>query len=107
MNELWRIVRDPRVSTFLLLAAVCLTGLALVGLGWRGGAATLSVPLQLPFLVSGGLAGVALTGAGLGFLRVHADRVEGAEERQAYADLQRETLLLLALAHRTTQQSKE
>ena len=100
MNELLRILRDPRVSTHLLLGALALVGLVLVAAGWRGAAATLFVVLQLPFVVSGGFAGVALVGLGLGLLRVHADRVEAAEERRAYAALQRETLLLLAGADR-------
>ena len=98
MNELWRVLRDPRVSTSLLLGVLVAVGLALIGVGYRGGAATLFVVLQMPFLVSGGFAGVALVGLGLGLLRVHSDRVEAAEERAAYAALQRETLLLLAAA---------
>ena len=98
MSELLRILRDPRVSTFLLLGVLVAVGMGLIGVGYRGGAATLFVVLQMPFLVSGGFAGVALVGLGLGLLRVHADRVEAAEERTAYAALQRETLLLLAAA---------
>lgn len=98
MNELWRILRDPRVSTFLLLGLLVVLGVVLIGLGYRGAAATLFVVLQTPYAVSGGFAGVALVGLGLGLLRVHADRVEAAAERRSYADLQRTTLRLLAAA---------
>lgn len=96
MSELWQMLRDPRLSTALVLGSAVVVGLLLVAQGWRGVAATLVVPAQVPFLVSGAVAGVALVGAGLGLLRVHLDRVEAAEERRRTAELQRETLRLLA-----------
>jgi hypothetical protein len=96
MTELWRVLRDPRVSTALVLAAVVVAGLLLLSQGWRGTAATLFVPYQMPYLVSGVIAGVACTGAGLALLRVHLDRTEAAQERQETAALQREVLRLLA-----------
>lgn len=96
MTELWRVLRDPRVSTTLVLAAVVIGGLLLLSQGWRGTAATLFVPYQVPYLVSGVIAGVACVGAGLALLRVHLDRTEAAQERQETAALQREVLRLLA-----------
>lgn len=96
MTELWRTLRDPRVSTTLVLAAVVVAGLLLLSQGWRGVAATLFVPYQVPYLVSGVIAGVACAGAGLALLRVHLDRTEAAQERQETAALQREALRLLA-----------
>lgn len=96
--ELWRGLRDPRVSTTIALSAVVVIGFALVAQAYRGIAATLFVPFQVPLLVSGGLAGVALAGAGIALLNVHLDRTEAAQERQQLADLQREALRLLALA---------
>lgn len=100
MTELWRALRDPRLSTTIALAAVVVVGFALVAQAYRGVAATLFVPFQVPLLVSGGIAGVALVGAGIALLNVHLDRTEAAQERQQLADLQREALRLLALAHR-------
>jgi hypothetical protein len=96
VTELWQMLRDPRLSTSLVLGAAVIGGLLLLAQGWRGVAGTLIVPFQLPYLVSGAVAGVALVGAALGLLRVHLDRVEAAEERRRTADLQRETLRLLA-----------
>lgn len=96
MTELWRVLRDPRVSTTLGLAALVVAGLLMVSQGWRGAAATLFVPYQVPYLVSGAVAGVALAGAGLALLRVHLDRTEAAQERRETAALQREVLRMLA-----------
>lgn len=100
MIELWRILRDPRVSTTLVLGAVVVAGLLLVSQGWRGVAASLFVPYQLPYLVSGAVAGVACVGAGLALLRVHLDRTEAAQERRETAALQREVLRLLSVVVR-------
>lgn len=96
MNEVWRVLRDPRVSTTLILSAIVVVGFLLLSQGWRGVAATLFVPYQLPYLVSGAVVGVACIGAGLALLRVHLDRTEAAQERQETAALQREVLRLLA-----------
>jgi len=98
VDEIWRVLRDPRVSTTLVLAAVAASGFALIALGWRGTAATLYVALQLPWVVSGALAGIALLGLGLGALMTHLERTEAAAERAALADLQREALRLLSRA---------
>lgn len=95
MTELWRILRDPRVSTTLVLVAVTVGGLLLLTQGWRGVAGTLFVPYQVPYLVSGGVVGLALVGSGLALLRVHLDRTEAAQERQETAALQREVLRML------------
>jgi hypothetical protein len=56
------------------------------------------VPFQVPFVVSGAVAGLAFVGAALALLRVHLDRAEAAEERRAVAALQRDVLRLLAHA---------
>lgn len=98
MNEIWNALRDPRVSVTLVLAAAVLGGLALIGLGYRGAAALLLVPLQLPYLVSGGVVGLAAVGAGLALLVVHLDRTEAAQERREVARLQRDVLRLLKVA---------
>lgn len=98
MSEIWKVLRDPRVSTTLVLAATVVVGFGLIAQGYRGAAALLFVPFQIPFLVSGAMVGVALVGAGLALLDVHLDRTEAAEERRAVAALQRDVLRLLAVA---------
>ena len=98
MSELWRVLRDPRVTTTLVLAAVVLTGFGLIGAGYRAAAALLSVPFQVPYLVSGGVVGIAMVGLGLALLSVHLDRTEAAVERREVAALQRDVLRMLAVA---------
>ena len=98
MSEIWAMLRDPRVSTTLVLSVVVTGGFALLGQGYRGAAALLFVPFQVPFVVSGAVAGLALVGAGLALLSVHLDRSEAAQERRDVAALQRDALRLLALA---------
>lgn len=98
MDDIWRVLRDPRVSTTLAFCGLTGAGFALVMLGWRGVAATLFVSLQLPWLVSGAFTGMAVVGAGLALLVTHLNRAEAAAERAQLADLQREALRLLGLA---------
>jgi hypothetical protein len=98
VDEIWRVLRDPRVSTTLAFCGLAGAGLMLFALSWRGVAGTLYVVLQLPWLVSGAFAGVALLGLALGLLMVHLDRTEAAAERAALAGLQRDALRLLSAA---------
>jgi hypothetical protein len=98
VDDIWRALRDPRVSTTLVFASVVLAGFLLLALGWRGVAATLFVVLQLPWAVSGSFAGMAVIGAGLALLNAHLSRSEAAAERAALAELQREALRALSAA---------
>ena len=74
-------LRDPGLRAVAVLVAVAVGGLAGLGLAWRGAAANLDVWVQVPFLVSGALGGVALTGTSLALLAIHLDRRAAAEER--------------------------
>jgi hypothetical protein len=98
MNEIWKVLRDPRVSTTLILAGMVAVGFGLIAQGYRGAAALLFVPYQMPFAVSGAVVGVGLVGAGLALLTVHLERSEAAQERCEVAALQRDVLRLLAVA---------
>ena len=98
MDEIWRVLRDPRVSTTLVLAALAVGGFVGIALAWRGAAATLFVVLQLPWVLSGAIAGVALLGAALALLMTHLERSEAAAERASLAALQRDALRLLSAA---------
>ncbi len=51
-------------TTTYLTTALILAGFLLIVLGWNGAASTRFVDAQLPYIVSGGLAGVALVVAG-------------------------------------------
>ncbi|MDP9100631.1 MAG: hypothetical protein M3N21_00550 [Actinomycetota bacterium] len=97
MSELWRVLREPRVSIALTLALLGGGGVLLLSVGWRGAAASLFVPYQLPYLVSGGFLGLAVLGAALALITIHVDRTEAALEREQFSSLQREALSLLAL----------
>jgi len=76
-----RPLADRGNQASLVLLAIAAAGLVSLGLAWRGGAATLGVYTQMPFVVSGGIGGVALTGAFLGLLAVHRERRAAAIER--------------------------
>jgi Cu/Ag efflux pump CusA len=92
MNELWATLRNPRVSTTVALVGVLAAGFLLLWLGYRSSAALALVPSQLPFVVSGGVLGLAVVGTALALLSVHVDRVEAAVERRVLAELQRRAL---------------
>jgi hypothetical protein len=69
--------RSPHSAT-LIGAALVVAGFVVVALGWRGGAATLFVPTQVAYGVSGGMVGLGLIGAGLAVLAVQVTRLETA-----------------------------
>ena len=73
--------RDPFVASVVVLGALALAGLIGVGVGWKGAAATLVVALQLPYITSGAIGGLALLGFALGLLLVQARRREEAKRR--------------------------
>lgn len=87
--------RDPAAPSLALFAGVAVTGFVVIALGWRVAARTLLVGLQVPALVSGGLAGVALVLLGLGFVTVQADRRLAAAERADTEDLLDEAAALV------------
>ena len=98
MNELWatlwRVVRDPRISTSLVLGTFVVGGLALIVTAYWATAGRGLVVFQLPFLLSGAVAGVAVVGIGLALLSVHFDRVESIEERRELAEVQAQIMRL-------------
>ena len=98
MDEIWRVLRDPRVSTTLVLAGLALVGFGLFAAAWRGAANTLFVVLQMPWLVSGGFVGIAVIGLALATLTTHLERADAAAERAALIELQRDALRLLTKA---------
>lgn len=79
-------------------AVMVLSGFGLLLLGWRGLAALLLVPLQVPYGVSGGLGGLALIGFGALLLNLQVGRHLAARERARSGAAVRQAVHLLVLA---------
>lgn len=61
----------------------CVAGFTTIGFGWNGAAKTAFVDVQFPYLISGGLAGVALVLLGVGLLvlaQLRSERLTLVEE---------------------------
>lgn len=87
---------DPGVRAALVLLAVAAVGFAVLGLAWRGAAATPYVPLQVPWLVSGGFVGLALIGTSLAAWSIHLARIQDARFRARVEDAVRDVTALSA-----------
>jgi hypothetical protein len=75
----------------------CLAGIVLIFLGWNGAASYDRVESQMPYLISGGLAGVALVILGAGLIVVQSQRAGRASVEAELAEL-REAVERLARA---------
>jgi hypothetical protein len=95
VDELWRLLRDPKVSTLAVLILTVIAGFAVILLGYQGVAADVLPPAETPYLVSGSLLGITVVGTALRLLAIHVDRVEAATELDQLASLQREVLAML------------
>ncbi len=89
-------LRDPVTPSLLVLAGLVVAGFVAIGLGWRVAAGTLFVALQVPAVVSGGMAGLALIAFGCALLSVQLGRRWAADERQERQAAVDEAALLLA-----------
>ncbi len=69
----------------------CVAGFVLIFLGWNGAASNDTVSAQVPYVVSGGIAGLALVVVGAGLMVAHSLRTDRVELRGAIEDL-RETI---------------
>ena len=84
--------RLARVASQLggkLGVAVCAVGFVLIFLGWNGAASFNFLPQQFPYLISGGIAGLALVAVGAALLVIEAARAERAELQSSIEDLRR------------------
>jgi hypothetical protein len=77
-----RITQDPFGRSVVVSVALIAAGFLAIFLGYRGAARSLIVAEQLPFLLSGGVGGIALIVAGAGVLAVQSSRYWNARERQ-------------------------
>lgn len=82
-------LRDPGVQQFLVLGLLVVAGFVMLGLAWRGAARTVYVPLQMPWVVSGGMAGLGLLGLAYGAISIHLGRRQDAVHRAQVEDLVR------------------
>ena len=82
-----RLTQDPAFASLALFGGVVLAGFVAIGFGWRVAARTLFVPAQVPALISGGLAGVALVLIGAALVSVQVERRSNALERAQTEDL--------------------
>ena len=86
---------DNRLSRFVaqlggkLGVAVCVVGFVLIFLGWNGAASFDDLRKQFPYLISGGLAGLALVVVGAALLLVETMRAERSELQASIDDLRR------------------
>lgn len=69
--------------------AVVLAGAVVVFLGWNGAASYDRVPAQFPYLISGGVAGLALVVVGAALLVIDASRRDRAALQASVEDLRR------------------
>jgi hypothetical protein len=67
--------------------AYCIGGFFLIFLGWNGAASYDREPAQIPYLISGGLGGLALVVLGSALIVVHSLRADRVELQGAIEDL--------------------
>jgi hypothetical protein len=68
----------------IVIAAV---GFVLIGVSWSEVAAQTNVALQLPYLVSAGITGLALVMVGLLVINISVKRQEAAQRREQMSEL--------------------
>ena len=67
--------------------AYCIVGFFLIFLGWNGAASNDREPAQIPYLISGGIGGLALVVLGSALIVAHSLRADRVELRGAIEDL--------------------
>lgn len=87
--------RRKAYSASFIAVGLVVAGFVTIGLAWRSLAALLWVPTQIAYAVSGGLAGIAMIGTGLGVLNIQASRTSGAHRRGELQELINHTVRLL------------
>jgi hypothetical protein len=98
VTRLRRLLADPFSVSVLVLGVLALAGLLGIAVGWKGAAASLVVSVQLPYLVSGAIGGLALLGFALGLLLIQARRRREARRRAEMDRVVRAAAAVLAAA---------
>ena len=73
----------------VLGVAYCVAGFVLIFLGWNGAASNDRVEAQMPYVVPGGIAGLALVVLGAGLIVAHSLRSDRVELKAAIDELRR------------------
>jgi hypothetical protein len=81
MSKLW-----SRLGGVLGIA-YCIVGFFLIFLGWNGAASYDREPAQIPYLISGGIGGLALVVLGSALIVAHSLRADRVELQGAIEDL--------------------
>ncbi len=68
---------------------ICLAGLAFIWAGWNGAASYNDIRQQFPYLISGGIVGLALVILGVGLLIVQSQRTDQAQLEANLSELRR------------------
>jgi hypothetical protein len=84
----------------LLGIGYCVVGFFLIFLGWNGAASNDREPAQIPYVISGGIAGLGLVVLGAALIVAHSLRTDRVELRASIDDL-RATVERLANASTT------
>ncbi len=100
MKRMIRRAQEPFYLTSLIAAGLVLSGFAILVLSWRGIARLTVVSFQFPYVLSGGLAGIALIGVGAAILGIQIARYQRAEERRDMEELLGAATDLLTVARR-------
>ena len=95
-----RRLADPLIASVVTLVMLGAAGFVTLVLAWRGVAAEVSVSDQVPFLVSGGIAGLAIIGFAAGVLMIQHRRLLEAHRRAELEDVIGVAAALLAAARR-------
>lgn len=81
VRDTW-LARESTVPTWIGIVVAAL-GFVVIAYGWSRVAGLLSVPLQMPYMISAGFTGLGLICVGIGIVAVQAKRQEtAARERQ-------------------------
>jgi len=77
-----RLLTDPFTRSLALAVLMIAGGFVAILIAYRGVARSVNVAVQLPYVVSGGVGGVALILTGAGIIAVQSSRYWSARERQ-------------------------
>ena len=74
----------------------CVVGFVVIFLGWNGAAGKDRIPSQFPFLISGGVVGLAIILIGVGVMVIQSQRSDRAALESALVEIRRAVELLAA-----------